>query len=54
MGEVNGGLRASSLSATLPSPVLSPRSCLVATNMSPLRGIALGSEHPNLQLQWLQ
>lgn len=47
-------LCASSLSATPPLPVLSPSSCLVATNMSPLRGIALGSDPPNLQLHWLQ
>lgn len=45
---------ASSLSATLPSPALSLSSCLVATNMSPLRGIVSGSDVPNLQLHWLQ
>lgn len=48
------GLCASSLSATIPSPVLSLSSCLVAANMSLLRGIALGSDPPNLQLHCLQ
>lgn len=47
-------LCAGSLPATLPSAALSLSSCLVATNMSLLRGIVSGSDAPNLQLHWLQ